>query len=206
MSTSGLYNQLIKHKGVQAMGFTHGLSHTRLHRIWANMNVRCTNSNSPKYYCYGNRGIIVCDEWRNDFKAFYDWAMANGYTDDLTIDRIDNNGNYEPSNCRWVDYKTQMNNMTKNIMIEYKGKTQTLAQWADETGIPYKTLHKRIKTGWNIEKAMTQKGNPLHCGITYNGKTQTIAEWAREYNINYDKLKQRINKYNWDIERALSTP
>ena len=197
---------LQKNKEVQSMRVTHGLSNTRLHGIWGNIIQRCTNPNNQKYYCYGARGVKVCSEWLHDFQAFYDWAMSNGYADNLTIDRIDVNGNYEPSNCRWVDIKSQMNNMRKNVMIEYNGKTQTLAQWADEMNIPYKTLHKRIKDGWDIEKALTQKENPLHCAITYNGKTQTIAEWAREYNINYDKLKRRINKYHWSIEKALNTP
>ena len=89
----------------------HGLSKTRLYNIWSNMKERCENNNHPDYKrWYGARGITVCDEWRNDFKAFYDWSMSNGYSDELTIDRINNDGNYEPTNCRWVDAKTQANN------------------------------------------------------------------------------------------------
>lgn len=91
---------------------THGLSHTRLYRIWDNMKKRCFNRNYlPQYMYYGGRGITICDEWKGNFKAFYDWAMANGYKDHLTLDRYpDNNGNYEPSNCRWVTMKEQNSN------------------------------------------------------------------------------------------------
>lgn len=95
---------------------------TRLHRIWVKMKQRCHNPNDPDYVkWYGSRGITVCEEWKNDFKAFYDWSMSHGYSDDLTIDRIDNDGNYEPNNCRWVDYKFQANNRRNNV--KYEGST-----------------------------------------------------------------------------------
>ena len=91
---------------------THGKSNTRLYRIWSCMKTRCYNEKWINYKNYGGRGIAICDDWRNDFQAFYTWALSHGYSDTLTIDRIDVNGNYEPTNCRWITLKEQQSNRT----------------------------------------------------------------------------------------------
>ena len=96
----------------------HGLSHSRLYQIWNGMVKRCYNSKSESYQHYGLRGIIICDAWRDDFLAFYNWALVNGYRDDLTIDRIDVNGNYEPNNCRWATYDEQAHNRRNAVLTE----------------------------------------------------------------------------------------
>lgn len=109
----------------------HNLRHTKIYGRWLTMRSRCNNPNFPKYKDYGARGIKVCREW-DDFKAFYDWAMNNGYSDDLTIDRIYVNGNYEPSNCRWVNAKVQANNQRRNIRLNINGVEKTLMEWYED--------------------------------------------------------------------------
>ncbi len=133
----------------------HGLCQTRIYNIYEKMKSRCYAESCGEYKWYGERGIKVCDEWKNDFMSFYNWAMANGYSNDLSIDRIDVNGNYEPNNCRWVDMKTQQNNRRNNKNISFNGETRTVSQWADKIGISQDTLGARILNGWCIEKALT---------------------------------------------------
>lgn len=136
---------------------THGHTSTRIYRIWANMVNRCTNPNNPAYHNYGGRGITVCDEWRK-FEPFLAWAESSGYSDQLTIDRIDNESGYYPENCRWVNDFTQANNKRSNRFVEYGGQSMTLADWSRAVGIPYKTLHRRlVASGWDVERALTQK-------------------------------------------------
>lgn len=132
----------------------HLKTNTRLFRIWIGIKGRCLNKNNKKFKNYGGRGISICDEWKNDFKTFYDWAISNGYADNLTIDRIDNNGNYEPSNCRWVSQEVQQNNKSNNYFIEYNGKSMTLSQWTKLYNLNYSTVVSRLSYGWTIEKAL----------------------------------------------------
>lgn len=131
----------------------HGLSKSRINNIWFNIKQRCYNQNSDDYKYYGNKNIKLCSEWHN-FQNFYNWAIANGYNKSLTIDRIDVNGNYEPSNCRWVSFKVQENNRSNNRLIKHNNKIHTLSEWSKIANIKYSTLKKRIDTGWDIEKAL----------------------------------------------------
>ena len=137
---------------------THGEAkdgQTRLYRIWSAMKMRCNNPNNVNYYLYGGKGIKVCDAW-NDFNHFRDWAINNGYSDELTIDRIDSNKDYCPSNCRWVSYKIQSNNTSRNHYVTANGKTLTISQWSDETGIPSRTIAARINVlGWEPQDAVS---------------------------------------------------
>ena len=134
----------------------HGESYTRLHAICENRKARCYNKNSSGYPRYGGRGVFVCDEWIQSYKAFSDWAKENGYAENLTLDRIENNKGYCPSNCRWVDRKVQANNTRNCVFYTYNGEVHTLAEWADIVKIPKTTLWNRIKMyGWELEKALT---------------------------------------------------
>lgn len=148
----GCYNQEIKstrnHK-------THGYGGTRLYNTWNKMKARCSLKSNPSYHRYGGRGIKVCKEWEDSFENFKNWALQSGYNDTLTIDRIDVNGDYEPTNCRWATIKVQENNRTDNIVVEYEGKSQTLAEWAEEYGFKYTTFYRRIERGWDFEDALT---------------------------------------------------
>lgn len=121
----------------------HKVGGTRLYDIWQGMKSRCYNRNDPKYYRYGGRGISICDEWKTDFVAFYDWSISNGYTDNFTIDRINNDGNYEPSNCRWTTNKEQCNNRSTNINITIGNATKTLTEWCKIFDVDYKKVHAR---------------------------------------------------------------
>lgn len=124
----------------------HNMSHSRLYGIWQNMKDRCFNTNNDRFNLYGGRGIQVCDDWL-DFNKFKLWALANDYSDNLTLDRIDVNGNYEPSNCRWTTRLTQSNNTRQNRHIVINGEDRTMAEWARIYGINYQTLQFRLKKG-----------------------------------------------------------
>lgn len=117
---------------------------------------RCYNKNTTSYIRYGSRGITVCDEWRGEkgFLNFYNWAMKNGYTDSLSIDRIDNSRNYEPSNCRWATLKEQQNNTRKNKYYEYNGEKLTLSQIAEKYNMSWSTLYHRLKKYNDIKVAI----------------------------------------------------
>lgn len=121
----------------------HGQEGTRLYLIWQKMKDRCLNTNNSHYHRYGGRGIKVCDEWHNSFVPFYEWAINNGYTEELTLDRIDNDGNYEPSNCRWVTMQEQCNNRSSNIKITIGNATKTLLQWCEIFEVDYRTVLSR---------------------------------------------------------------
>ena len=133
---------------------THGKRHTRLYRIWANIKTRCLNPNDPHFTRWGARGITVCDEWKDDFQAFYDWAMSNGYQEDLTIDRIDNDKGYSPENCRWVTVGEQNQNKRTVILLTWDGETHTTAEWARLLGCGKNTISTRYHKGWSTEECL----------------------------------------------------
>lgn len=138
---------------------THGMTHTRLWNIWQGMRRRCLKGNKHEK-SYFQKGITVCEEWEK-FENFSNWAKSNGYKDDLTIDRIDNNKGYCPENCRWADYKTQERNKSNNRIITINGVSRVLAEWGEIYGIKPATISYRIKHNWEesrwLEKPICRK-------------------------------------------------
>jgi len=134
-------------------GFAKRGSKARLYNIWVRMKQRCFDPNTDDYKRYGGRGVTICEEWLR-FQYFHWWAVMNGYEDNLSIDRIDNDGNYEPGNCRWVSTSTQSRNKSNNHPITFRGEMKTLAEWSDILGIESSLLRYRL-SHWDIEKAFT---------------------------------------------------
>ena len=172
---------------------THGMSRTRLHKIWCGINNRCdpNHKNSERY---GKRGITICEEWSR-FENFRDWALANGYADNLTIERIDVDGDYCPNNCKWIELIKQARNRTTTKWVEYQGRKVSLAEASELAGLPYKTVHLRIKKGWSVERALSE---PLR-------ELSAIHKLCREKGLNYHSVYNRLRS-GWSLEDAISKP
>jgi hypothetical protein len=176
------------------------MTHTRLYQEWAGIKNRCVYSGSSKYKYYGARGISMCSEWAESFIAFAKWAKENGYADNLTIERLDYNGDYCPENCTWIPKSEQGKNTRYNFLLTYNGKTQTIAQWSRELNIKRACLEFRYHKGWEVEDIL----NPIKCFskkrtfITYNGETKSITSWAKELHIHTEKLKRLLENKSFD--------
>lgn len=154
------------------------ISYTRIYKIYVGMKDRCYNSNNGNYVNYGGRGIKICEEWLKDARVFYEWAINNGYKDNLSIDRIDVNGNYEPNNCRWITLAEQQRNKRTNLKITYQNKTQTLAEWSKELGVSATCISSRIKRGKTMEE------------VFYKGKLRATKR-AKKENLKKDLKRER---------------
>lgn len=132
----------------------HGGADTQLYNVWKSMRGRCLRKSDKSYKNYGERGIGVCDEWQKSYQAFSDWSHANGYQHGLTIDRIDNDGNYEPANCRWITNRNQAKNRRTNNPIKINGITRLVTEWCDVMGVPRSTYFERVKNGQSPNQAL----------------------------------------------------
>lgn len=150
----------IKSCGCVPPGAKHGKCYTNVYKAYSGIKTRCYNKQSVAYKNYGDRGITMCDEWKNDFNFFYDWAINNGYADGLEIDRINVNGNYEPDNCRWATPLVQSRNRRSNKYIEYNGERLTYAEWSYRLSSDRHLVGTRIKNGWDEISAITK---PVKC-------------------------------------------
>lgn len=147
-SSCGCYNS-----EVASARATHGMSRTRIYSTWKGMLERCYNEKSQSYYLYGGRGIKVCNRWRNDVTAFL--ADMGEPPEDTSLDRIDNNGDYTPENCRWATIDVQCNNTRRNVYLTHDGETKTIAEWARHKGMGKNSLLSRLRLGWSVEDALT---------------------------------------------------
>ncbi|MEK5139095.1 hypothetical protein MKZ18_06485 [Priestia sp. FSL W8-0001] len=171
----------------------HGLTDTRLYEIWLNMRNRCKNHKNSSFKNYGGRGIEISEEW-DVFENFYKWSMENGYNDELSIDRINNDGNYEPSNCRWETREVQANNTRINVFTEVEGVTRTLSEHARHYNINYFTFHHRYHEiglrGEDLIKPVQKK----QLSIEIDGQIKSLKAWARHYGLNYRTVQHRYSK------------
>lgn len=154
VNTYHLLNGDIVSCGCMHYKIGHGQTNTRLYHIWCTMKARCNRKSSAKYRRYGGRGIRLCNEWRC-FENFYSWAMENGYDETLSINRIDNDGDYCPENCRWATVKQQANNTSRTKRITAFGQTHSVSEWSEITGIDAKLIYRRLYRGWSEEAALT---------------------------------------------------
>lgn len=193
----------------------HKFGCTKEYRAWESMKTRCYNKRFKFYDYYGGRGIQVCDEWRDDFQAFFDY-IGEAPSPDHSIDRIDNNGNYEPGNVRWaLDYDQMNNRGAYNVPIKFRGRTMNKNQWCKELGISGGALDRRLKKGWSMEKALSTpvkprgwniaKNRPSGIKITYNGATKSISEWSNFTGINIHTIRGRLRR-GWSIDKTLGKP
>jgi hypothetical protein len=135
---------------------THGGSDTRLYTIWCGMIARCEKPTHDRYADYGGRGIAVCSDWRGSFEVFRNWAQANGYSDQLTIERRDNDAGYLPGNCRWATRAEQSRNRRTSALVQHQGSQMTIAELSERTRVSYSLLKQRIRRyGWPVDKAIS---------------------------------------------------
>lgn len=180
---------------------THGKSRTRMHRIWLGMRRRCLQETDAAYPRYGGRGIAIDPSWEK-FSAFREWALANGYGDNLTLDRIDNNGPYSPANCRWATYAQQNRNYSRVVYVEYEGKTTPLIELSERFGLSPHTVRQRIQRyGWSVECAISTP-SPRKATVTIGGKEVLLSDACEMANLSPWMVRKRLAR-GWTIEEAL---
>lgn len=194
---SSLLNNTSTSCGCNRHKIKHGLSRTRIKRIYYDMHSRCENPNTPKFKNHGGRGIKICKEWsgENGLVNFYNWAIDNGYKEDLTIDRVDNDGDYEPNNCRWSDYKTQNLNNRANRYITVGDETKTVSEWSEETGINRNTITRRLNSGITGEEALAPRKIYGGCSSGFVGVFYRKDSGKWRSSIHKDGVKYNLGTY-----------
>lgn len=194
-----------KRENTSIYASTHGMSKERIYHIWNGIKDRCNRPNSHSFKHYGGRGITVCNEWY-DFEVFLSWAFSRGYNNNLTIERIDVNGNYEPENCKWIPMSEQAMNTRRTHYITIGKEHFAVAMWENKKGHKRGLVNGRLQRGFSEEDAVNLpklKKQALRY-ITFKGKTQTVANWSRELGIPSATIRRRIDVYGWSENEALS--
>lgn len=204
MATS---DSIVSDKRMTAGGLS--TKHRAEYSTWKEMKRRCYNPSASYYHCYGGRGITVCQRWLESFASFLA-DMGEKPSPKHSIDRIDNDGNYEPANCRWATPIEQAQNTTHAKRITFNNETMSLSAWARKIGIDDAALSSRLRRGWTLEMALTTKPLPsTESGgaimLTHNSETHSVNGWARKLGINPETLRKRL-KRGWPLETALATP
>ena len=179
----------------------HGMEKSTEYKSWQGAKARCYNVKNKKYHRYGGRGIKVCERWRNSFVNFI-FDMGKKPSVKHTLDRIDNDGNYCPENCKWSTGVEQSNNRSTNTFIKYNGEHLTLAQWGKKTGIPANVISSRLRIlNWSTHDAITTPIAKCRT-LTFNGDTKTISEWANHIGIARKIIESRLSA-GWSVDRTL---
>ena len=206
-----LHNRLFLYKWPIEKALTHKIMNKRHgcsrknpeYNAWSDLKARCLNSKHESYKNYGARDIKVCDRWQESFENFIA-DMGNRPGPGFSIDRINNNGDYEPSNCRWATTLEQNNNKSVNRNITYLGETHTITEWGRLLGFKRNVLDDRLKNGLSIEEAFNQQVAPFEILLTHNNKTQHLTAWAQELGVSCTCISSRLKK-GWSIEKTLTT-
>lgn len=180
--------------------FRHGLSNSPEYITWNGIKARCENPNEAAYANYGGRGVRMCARWRHNFGKFLD-DMGPKPGPEYSIERIDNNGNYEPDNCKWATRQEQNDNSRHNHLVEFQGQTRTMSQWSRLIGVNVGTLFNRLRTGWSIEDALTTSSE--RDSLEFQGERLTISQWAKRTGIDARTLRYRVAR-GWPIEKVLT--
>ena len=175
----------------------------RLKSIYNGMRLRCYNENNVNYKYYGGKGVTICDEWLLSFENFFDWAINNGYNENLTIDRIDSEKEYSPDNCKWSTKKEQAYNRSMSVKLTLNGKTMHMTEWAEELEIDKKILSWRYNNGWSDEEILSRPGDYKESKLSLNGKTHSMSEWSRITGIKVATISARIRD-GWSVEDTLT--
>ena len=184
---------------------THGFSKTKLYRVWKGISCRCENQNQKSFKSYGGRGIQMCETWRKSFPEFRRWALENGYEEGLSIERIDVDGDYCPENCTWISMKEQAQNKRNTVYVDVNGESVAACKIANESGSDPRLVSRRLRDGWDVDKAISTQKILREVTITAFGETRSLSDWSETSGIPTSVIRKRISELGWNPEEAVTS-